>query len=171
MASNPVITLPLANIARLANSARTPTEWPFPWLQEAADGRHFNEQGSIEAPALGVQGTILEYEIPDGFSAAIHSIMRAYIGSGFIEGSGSILWDLDVDRELGALPIIGYTVPSYAFNKFSLGNPIQGPWKLPGPIIIDSGIIRLKATSISDISVGAPNYMVGAILGWIYPSS
>ncbi len=165
-----VIKLPVNNLQRLANSARVPDEWPFPWLQQAADGRQFNQQGSQPAPVFGTQLTIVEYEIPEGFNACIHSIMRAFIGGGFVEGSGSILWTLDVNRELGALPIIGYDVPSYAFNTFSMGNPIQGPWKLPGPICIESGIIRLKATSVSDIGTGVPNYMVGALLGWIYPS-
>lgn len=169
------LRMPLANVQRLANSARHIEEWPFPWEQMPPDGRVFNamSNAAVDAPAYGAanQVVVCSYAIPAGFTACIKAIMRSYSGSGWVEGSGDIVWDIDVDRPLGASPIIGWGLPDYTANIFSLGSPSLGPWKVPGAIIVQSGTIRMKARTVANVTVGAPNYLVGTLIGWIYPSS
>lgn len=157
----------------LANSSRILEEWPYPWEQMPQEGRPFHQRNSIEVPAPGVQGLITAYQIPLGFTAVVKGLLFYYSndsGSQFTQGSGNILYSLDVDKPLGASPIVGWPVPDYTNVATDLGSPQQGFWKIPGAIIIQTGTIRAKGTAVSTVNTGPGAYFTAAIIGWIHPS-
>jgi len=146
--------------------------WPYPWAHMPIDGRPFSRRGSVVAPAFGVgnQVTLAEYEIPPGYMGVITHVFALYVGTGYIEGAGFVVWDIDLNTPLGTTPSAGYALPDYAAFTMSLGDA-KYPWPLAGGWVADEGeTVRVKGRTVATVTVGGNTRLLGGVLGWIWPS-
>lgn len=143
--------------------------WPYPWSFPPQDEVPFNPTGSVAAPAFGSQVVVAAYQIPQGYEGALWQLFAVYQGSGYVTGSGDILWTVDINAPLGVSALTAYTLPDLANVVLPLGTP-QLPFKFAAPYLLHEGdTVRLKATSVQNIGTGAPNYMQGYLGGWTWP--
>lgn len=156
----------MANASRLVG--RGGYDLP-PWLFPSVDSRHLFRAGSVEVGVFGTIQEILAYTVPAGFQAVITHVMHAYEGTGFIPGTGSILWQIDVDRQAGAAQPSGRVVDGFLNVAIPLGT-YEMPWPVQGSIKLKAlETIRYKATPIDTIGVGAGTAFNSAIVGHLWP--
>ena len=147
-------------------------EFPFPWSAPGVDAVWISARGSIalDVPGSGFQ-TVCTLTIPDGFEACIRGILNVFTGSGFIEGSGDLLWKVDVNSEPGAPSISGRPVPGYDAINTTLGSFGSGPWPVDAAIgwrFKPGDVIRYKVASVNaGPSIGDP--VVCILQGWRWP--
>lgn len=129
---------------------------------------------SIASPAYGAnnQTVLCSYQCPSNFVAVVKGILTSFDGSGFIQGSGNIIWTLDVDQPLPAVAgTAGYSFDGYGNLLTTMGNYANGLWRLyPGLRFVDQEIVRLKIQTVAVVGVGAPNFVTGMMAGWIVPT-
>lgn len=157
------------------NALRTSTRdrSPYPWIAIPPGGVSFFAKGSAPAPAYGVGNQIIlcEYKIPIAFEGVLTDVMNEYTDAmaTFVEGSGDIVWDYDVNRPLAAPLSTGRYLNDY-FNVTTKLGDLQQPWPVRGGIRLKQGdTIRLKVYTVNTVSVGSPAFMHGSLLGWIWP--
>lgn len=114
--------------------------------------------------ALGALGgaavTILSFKVPQGRNGIIRKIANNFIGGGWTEGSGDVVWQILAD---GAPPP-GAT--SYNNILGSLGSPAN-PTEIPGFRIFENQLITVIAKNVNVVLAGQ---LVGArLVGYLYP--
>ena len=114
--------------------------------------------------ALGALGgaavTILSFQVPVGRNGIIRKVANNFIGGGWTEGTGDVIWQILAD---GAPPP-GAT----SYNKIlgSLGSPAS-PTEIPGFRIFENQLITVVA---QNVNVVVANQLVGArLVGYLYP--
>lgn len=138
----------------------------YPWIDPPTQRIPKSIRASIVAPAVGALTVIWEYTVPDGFYLVIDRDMHAYNGTGFTEGSGGIIWGLDVNRPLAADMATGRPISQF----ISTGGGLERPWPVPPILFRGADTLRYKVI-ITDptVGVGAPNMIHAAVGGWLYP--
>lgn len=147
-------------------------EAPYPWTKEGRPfgAVSFSARDSIAAPALATQTLVCSYTVPQGMWGVFTSFLCRYIGSGFVEGSGDITYAIDINKPISVTLTSGHSVPYYGNIITNLGSFEDGPWPIDGHVILrDGDELRLKVTiNNAAIGVGAPNYVHGALNGWVW---
>ncbi len=148
---------------------------PYPWVMMPPGGISFFAIGSLPAPAFGSanQVELCTYTVQDGWEGVLQDVMTIYLDQGaasFIQGSGDIVWSIDIDWPLGNQLGTSRYLPNYAFIKTQLGSFENGPWPVRGGWRMKSGeTYRVKAYTVANVATGAPNFVHGALLGWVWP--
>lgn len=118
-------------------------------------------------PAIGATVTIISYVVPPGRNGVIYKVANNFVGGGWVEGTGDIIWRILVD----GTPPPGAT--SYNAILASLGNPAS-PTEIPGFRIFENQVITLVAFNNPagpDGGVIVAGQRVGArFVGWNYPT-
>jgi hypothetical protein len=149
--------------------------WPYPWVYIPPGGISFYSPGSVAAPNYGVgnQVEICEYTVPISFEGVLTKLMNQYLDpapSTFVQGSGDIIFDYDIDRPIGAPLSTGHYLADYYHILVNQGSTEEGPWPVEGGIRLKQGeTIRLKVYTVQNVLTGAPAFVHGALLGWIWP--
>ena len=171
-----VVTGPEASKAAhaLMKKRESREDWPFPWLFPSRGAEPVFRSNSIVAPVAGVASEILAYAIPAGLQFALVELIQVYVGSGFVAGSGSILWTVDVDQPVGVPSLQGNPLPGLNLVSLPLGG-FQGgvfaPWRFAKPFLIGpEQVLRSKCITTVDIPAGAPNYLLSIFSGWTWPA-
>lgn len=151
----------------------TKEQSPFPWIAIPDAGISFYASGSFPAPNWGAanQIEVCSFEVPEGREAVLLDIMNLYTDAAgsFIEGSGAIIWDYDVNVPLGSTIPSGYWLADYYQIVTALGD-LQQPWPIRGGIRLKQGdIVRQKVYTVDTVNTGAPSFVHGALLGWHWP--
>jgi hypothetical protein len=117
-------------------------------------------------PAIGATVTILSYVVPPGRNAVIYKIADNFVGGGWVEGTGDIVWRVLVD----GTPPPGAT--SYDSILGSLGNPAS-PTEIPGFRVFENQVLSLVAFNNPAGPDGgvivAGQRVGGRLVGWNYP--
>lgn len=145
----------------------------YPWIYPPPEAILINRRTTIPSPGYGVQTLVTSFQVPQAMEAVINQILCKFDGTGFIQGSGSVTWVIDINRPLGAGGAqLGYSPPDFSIIQTQLGDNIQsGPWPVPGGIrLSERDTIRFKVTTASPVGIGAPNLITCAFLGWYWPS-
>ena len=70
-----------------------------PYLVMPVDGRQYQEIDSIPLPAAGSGNTLVaSFKVPTGYDGVITSITNFWTGTTFVEGSGDLIWRLNIGR-------------------------------------------------------------------------
>jgi|SRR5882672_4169749 len=124
------------------------------------DGVPFDPTAYIALPAIGATSNVLTLNVSDGYKAVIRVMANVFVGSGWTEGSGALIWQL-LDND--------GVVRNYDNIVSSLGavnnpRPVGGG----GGIIVGEGhLIRL---TLNNVSLAVGGAQVGARLGgWFLP--
>lgn len=177
-----VVTGPQAvkTITKLGRMQDRRDQWPYPWLFPPPSAKRvtigLGAEGTLAAPAPATQATVLSYEVPGGQQFLLTSIVQIYLGpdgkgTGFVPGSGSILWTLDRNSPLGLVVPQGSVIQDFAAVDVALGSLVY-PWTLDMPELFSPwDAIRSKVIVTAAIPTGAPNYFKSIFRGWLYPAT
>jgi len=150
---------------------RMPKDWPYDWIYPPENSIRVRQSASIAAPANATQTVVLSYTVPTGYRFCMTHIVQVFTGSGFVAGSGSITWVLDVNVQIGLTTPLGNVVQGFASEVVPLGSFSYGPWPLLRPELFDENdVVRHKVTTTAAITPGAPNYFTSMFLGWLLPA-
>lgn len=128
------------------------------WLYMPADGVSFDYASYVNLPAIGATADIISFTVPDGFNGVIQRIANTYVGAGFVEGSGSVIWQILAN---------GGVVRNYDNMVASLGS-VSNPSQISGILIKEGQLIEL---AVSNISVIVAGQLVGGRLGGFFYST
>jgi hypothetical protein len=118
-------------------------------------------------PAIGATVVIISYVVPPGRNGIIYKVANNFVGGGWVEGTGDIVWRILVDGS----PPPGAV--SYDNILASLGNPAS-PTEIAGFRIFENQVLQLVAFNNPagpDGGVIVAGQRVGArFCGWNYPT-
>lgn len=130
--------------------------WIFPSVNSIA----FDNAGDITIPAIGTETPIFTFTVPRGFNGVLKTIGNAFIGGGFTDGSGSIVWRILQNNQAvrGKENILN-----------SLGSVAQPSLIGGGGFIriLENDIIAFTVLNVS--IVVAAQIIAGRLSGWFYP--
>jgi hypothetical protein len=146
---------PTAPIATTSVVLSLPS-WIFPSVNSIA----FDAAGDITIPAIGVESTIFSFQVPRGFNGVLKTIGNVFIGGGFNDGSGNIVWRVLQNNQAmrGKEAIIN-----------SLGT-VQLPSQIGGGgflRILENDIISMTVLNVAIVVSG--QIIAGRLSGWFYP--
>lgn len=130
--------------------------WIFPSINSIA----FDNAGDIVIPAVGVESAIVTFQVPKGFNGVIKEIANAFIGGGFTDGSGEIVWRVLQNNQ---------AVRGKENLQNSLGS-VAAPSRIGGGgfiRIVENDIVSLTVLNVSIVPAG--QLVAGRLSGWFYP--
>jgi hypothetical protein len=130
--------------------------WDFPSVNSVA----FDNANTINLPAVGTEAVVVEFTVPRGFNGVIKAMGNNFIGSGFIDGSGDVVWRLLQNTQ---------AVRNKENILNSLGTP-QAPSLIGGGgfiRIIENDLIQLVVDNVAVVPAG--QLIGGRLSGWLYP--
>jgi len=112
---------------------------------------------------------VVNYTVPEGHFLALTHVANFFDGAGFIQGSGNIIWRLDVNQPVGVTATTGHAVRGWDSVQAQHGS-ISEPWPVTGALIFKSlDVIRWKVRTVAVVGVGVPNYFTCMLQGFIAP--
>ena len=131
-----------------------------PWVEAPQNFLSFDEFGKVALPVSpSVDTTILSMLVPDGYDGIIKAFALNFVGGGFVQGSGDIVWRILID---------GQAVRNFSNITAEKGSPEQ-PRPLAGGIRIFSG--QLVTAVVNHASnVGLAGDATASFVGWFYPA-
>lgn len=130
--------------------------WIFPSINSIA----FDNAGDVILPAVGVESPIFSFQVPKGFNGVMKEIGNAFIGGGFTDGSGSIIWRVLQNNQ---------AMRGKENLQNSLGSVAQ-PSRIGGGgflRILENDIITMTVLNVSIVPAG--QIVAGRLSGWFYP--
>jgi hypothetical protein len=130
-----------------------------PWLFATASSRNLIAVAAITIPAVtaGIFTPIVDFKIDPGKNGVIKWFANQYVGGGFTDGSGAIIWRLAID---------GVAVPGFENISVSLGTN-QIPSEIAPVRLFAGRRVQLLVTNASIVPAG--QIIEGGIRGWLYP--
>lgn len=134
-----------------------------PWVVEPPDAESFHLAAGIVIPAAdGNFHTVVQIPVPAGRNGVLNRIANVFVGGGFTDYSGSIVWQ--IVRNPGS----GVTAAERNYENIvaSLGTA-SNPGKIAGIRIFENDIIALVVKNVSIVVAG--EFIGGLLGGWFYP--
>lgn len=128
-----------------------------PWLYQPVSGLPFNPTSYVALPAIGADATIVQYVVPAGQNGVIVQMGNNFVGGGFVDGSGSIIWRLLIDDA---------PYPNFGAIIASLGNP-AAPSYIGSVRLFEKQKVQLIVRNVSIVVAG--QLVGGRLSGWSYP--
>jgi hypothetical protein len=130
------------------------------WIYPPINWENLDQIAYAALPAIGVEVPIITFQVPLGRNGIINKVGNNFVGGGWTEGSGNVLWRILVD---------GGTPPganSYEAIPASLGSPAQ-PVAIAGFRIFENQVVTVTVNNVAIVLAGQ---LVGARLcGYLYP--
>lgn len=167
LSSDPTIAAIQQLQQTMQNVARTTRLLSAPWVIEPPDAESFHLPGGVVIPAISatVFTTVVQIVVPPGRNGVLNKLANVYVGGGFIDFSGSVIWRLVRNPQQNA----GATVEAernYENITASLGSA-SNPGKIAGIRIFENDVIALQVRNNSAVAAGQ---LIGGLLGgWYYP--
>jgi hypothetical protein len=144
--------------------ARTNRLLSAPWLIEPPDSESFHLAAGIVIPAISalVFSTVVTITCPPGRNGVLNRIANEFVGSGFVDFSGAIVYQ--IIRNPGA----GQTTAERNYQNItaSLGR-VQDPARISGIRIFENDVLSLVVRNASIVPGGE---IIGGLLGgYFYP--
>jgi hypothetical protein len=128
-----------------------------PWLYQPTTGLPFNPTNYVAIPAIAAQAVIIDFIVPNGYNGVINQMGNNFVGSGFTDGSGDLVWQLLLD---------GVPYPNFDAIISSLGNP-AAPSLIGAVNIRERQHVQLVVTNTAIIPAG--QLIGGRLSGWFFP--
>jgi len=140
-------------------------EWPYWWIYPRSGTQFKQPCVSIPLPVAGVLTEVMELQVPAGFCFVLRGIRHTYQGAGFVDGSGDLLWTIDVDDPNGSVSLSGYGLPDLTNMAEQRGSQSRA-WLIEGFAVFNPfQTLRYKVISNLGVS-GAPNFVTCGLYGW-----
>jgi len=138
-----------------------------PWIDPPTNWENIDQDNYVLLGAIGTTVVIISYVVPPGRNGVIKKVANNFVGGGWAEGTGDIVWRILVDGS----PPPGAT--SYDSILASLGNPAS-PTGIAGFRIFENQLLTLVAFNNPAGQNGgvivAGQRVGGRFVGWNYPT-
>ena len=145
--------------------AETSGDLPL-WIYPPINWENVDQIAYTALPAINAEATILSFLVPTGRNGIINKVACNFVGGGWVEGTGDLLWRILVD---GAPPP---GANSYEAIPASLGSPAQ-PVGIAGFRIFENQTIKVDIFNNGagpNGGVIVAGQLAGARLaGYLYP--
>jgi hypothetical protein len=137
---------------------------PPPWREMPESGKRFQRVESLLLPAMeNLDYLVLEWDVPTGYDGVITALSNFFTGSGYVNGSGDLIWRLKIDdhwvKDLDAIDVtIGR--PSYPMKIRGAAYRIQSHQKIRYYVQLGPGALA---------HLNPTGYVVCGNFGWLYP--
>lgn len=124
------------------------------------EGVEFRPHGYVALPAQGSSAVVVAFTVPKGYNGIINRIANEFVGGGFQQGAGGVIWELILDAATD--------VPAPNFQEIlaSLGS-VNNPAILNGIRIRENQNVQLQVENVSIVVAGQ---LIGGLLGgYFYP--
>lgn len=128
-----------------------------PHLYQPTTGLPFNPTNFVTIPAIGAVAIIVDFFVPNGYQAVINQMGNNFVGGGFVDGSGSVVWQLLID---------GVPYPNFENIIASLGNP-AAPSLIGAVQLRERQHVQLVVNNVSVVVAGQK--IGGRVSGYFYP--
>lgn len=156
----------------LAERAKNQESWPYPWVFPPAAAKRRNPSASLAIPDVSANySVILAFLVPTGFDFLLEKILLTAQVTGYIPGSGDLLWRVDVDNSPSATQLTAAPLPDLAGLTFPLGSLAPfSMFELSKAELVSSGqTLRARVRTVGG-NTGAPQYTSAMFSGWLVPS-
>jgi hypothetical protein len=126
----------------------------------------FMALGAVPCPALGVQVEVCSYQVQPQWFAFVWGVVLQFSGAP-LPNPTDVIWSVDVNRPVGETAQ-GYAEKDFGSIVIPLGSSVLNPW----PVDFrhwSKEVIRIKGTPIANVTPGAPNFVIGILLGHTWP--
>jgi hypothetical protein len=134
-----------------------------PWLIEPPDSESFHLASGIAIPAQdGLFHTVVTITCPAGRNGVLNRIANEFVGSGFVDFGGSIVYQIVRN------PTSGITAAERNYQNItaSLGS-VQDPARISGIRIFENDVLAIVVKNVSIVPGGE---LIGGLLGgYFYP--
>jgi len=128
-----------------------------------AEGEDFEAHAYVPLPAIGASVVIVSVPIPEGRMAMLKRIANVFVGGGFQEGQGGIVWQILLDGTDVNNPSVAPFFDNIVASLGSVSNPSQ----IDGIRCKESTLLQLVATNVSIVVAG--QLIGGRLGGYFYP--
>jgi hypothetical protein len=125
-------------------------------------GEEFRRAAYVAIPAVGASAIVVQFKVPEGRNGMINALANVFVGGGFTEGQGGIVWQLFQDFTPGG----GVVAPDFDNIVASLGS-VNNPAKLNGIRIKENQLVILLVKNVSVVVAG--QFIGGLLGGYYYP--
>lgn len=135
-----------------------------PWVIEPPDAESFHVPGGVGIPAISPTAftTVVSITVPPGRNGVLNKIANVYIGGGFTDFSGVVVWR--IVRNPGTTIVAAER--NYENITASLGSA-SNPGRIAGIRVFENDIVALQ---VRNDSVAVAGQLIGGLLGgWFYP--
>lgn len=130
------------------------------WINPPVEWENLDLCNYVALPAPLAEANVISFQVPLGRNGVIQKVANNFVGGGWIEGSGGVLWRIQVD---GAPPP-GAT--SYDSILTSLGSPAN-PVRIAGFRIYENQVVTIVVRNVSVVLAG--QLSGGRLVGYLYP--
>jgi hypothetical protein len=125
-------------------------------------GEEFQRAAYVAIPAVGASAIVVQFKVPEGRNGMINRLGNVFVGGGFTEGQGGIVWQVFQDFTPGG----GVVAPDFDNIVASLGS-VNNPSTLNGIRIKENQLVTLLAKNVSVVVAG--QFIGGRLGGYFYP--
>ncbi len=126
----------------------------------APSGKPFEFHGGIALPAIGATATVVSFTVPRGNNGFIRRIGNVFVGGGFTDFSGAVVWQILLDQ------VKGTVAPNFDSIVASLGS-VSNPSPIDGIHIMELATVALV---VKNVSVVVGGQLIGGRLGGSFHS-
>jgi hypothetical protein len=123
-----------------------------------AGGEDFEAHGYVAIPAIGASVVVVSVPIPEGRMAMVKRIANVFVGGGFQEGQGGIVWQILLDGTNANNPVVA---PFFDNIVASLGS-VANPSTIDGIRVKEGNLLQLI---VKNVSVAVAGQFIGGRLG------
>ena len=129
-----------------------------PWIYPPAEFWPIDQSLYVPLPAIGANSTVVTFQVPPGQNGIVLLYGNNFVGGGFQEGTGSVVWQITRDNA---------AIDGYDNILDSLGS-VASPTRHPsGFRIFENQVISLVVFNVSVVVSG--QVIGGRLAGWYYP--
>lgn len=128
-----------------------------------AGGEDFEAHGYVALPAIGASAIVVAVPIPEGRMAMVKRIANVFVGGGFQEGQGGVVWQILLDGTNPNNPVVA---PFFDNILASLGS-VSAPSTIDGIRVREDNLLQLIVKNVSIVVSG--QVIGGRLGGYFYP--
>ena len=132
-----------------------------PWLDMPAGAFSFTQTNiaAVQLPAIGTSVDVVSFLVPAGMNGVITGIANQFVGGGWEEGSGALIWSLQAD---------GAAIRGYEVLIASLGTTASPGDRSKNPVrIFENQLVKLVLQNVNILPAG--QFLLGLLTGYFYP--
>jgi len=133
----------------------------YPWIFLPPGFESFDLTGSIATPTTTAQATVLELAVPEGWDGIVNKIANVFIGTGFIEASGDLVWQILYNSNQ---PVKNYGAITTTFGS------VAQPRDISGFIVRSKQTIQYRVTNTVAPTLSGGSYIYCTLSGYFWRS-
>ena len=122
----------------------------------------FYKQAAVALPAVGSRAVVVQRFVPYGRNSFLWKLGVDYVGAGFTEGSGALVFRVFRNAALTR------GVKGFANLTASMG-AVNNPIEIPAVQLYENEVLSIVVDNVS-LAVGGAQ-VIGVLVGWDYPRS